>query len=315
VLELKYPNASPVPTGSHYLKSSATSWIGDMSNLSASATTMYLGTSTGIQRINPTSTSFEPPLINGTEAADVVASAGTIWASDYDGDEVRGVDEASGNVTAEVHLPKASAPEAIVAANGAIWVAEHNGGAVARIGPATTKVVATVNVGYPGNSGPQGLAYGAGSLWVSVPNSAQVVRINPTTNKVTAKVSTGVEMSPCGNIALGTTAAWVTGCLDDTWVARISLATNKVMRLIDMHARSIEPVAQGNTAWFLVGRDPDNTSSKRQHAYLVQLNSSDRVLHRDDLGARFTPGGTAIAFGSLWASSFTTPWVARIPLS
>jgi len=33
-----------------------------------------------------------------------------------------------------------------------------------------------------------------------------------------------------------------------------------------------------------------------------------------DLGSRFTPGGSTIAFGSLWASSFTTPWVARLPL-
>jgi streptogramin lyase len=323
VLELKYPKASPVPTGSQYIKSSATSWLGDVSDLSASASTMYVGTSTGIQRINPRSTSFEPPLIKGTEAADVVATDGTIWASDYDGDEVREVDEASGNVTAKVNLRPAStpegivaaaAPEGIVAADGAIWVAEHHGGAVARIDPATKKVVAIVNVGYTGSDGPQGLAYGAGSLWVSVPNIAQVVRIDPTTNKVTAKISTGLEMSPCGNIAVGTTSAWVTGCLDNTWVARISLATNKVVRQIDMHARSIQPVAQGDTAWFLVGRDPGDPSATRQHAYLVQLNSSDRVLHRYDLGSRFTPGGTAIAFGSLWASSFTTPWVARIPL-
>jgi hypothetical protein len=81
-----------------------------------------------------------------------------------------------------------------------------------------------------------------------------------------------------------------------------------------MHGRSIEPVAEGDTAWFLVGRDPDAASARYEHAYLVQLSSGDRVLHRYDLGSRFTPGGTAIAFGSLWASSFTTPWVARIPL-
>ena len=321
VLELTYPKASPVPAGSRFIKSSATSWNGDVSNLSASASTMYVGTATGIQRINPTSTSFEPPLVKGTPAADVVALDGAIWASDYDHDEVREVDEASGNVTAKVHLGSApegvvayAAPEGIVAADGAIWVAEHHGGAVARIDPTTKKVVATVNVTFPGSSGPQGLAYGAGSLWVSVPNSAQVVRIDPKTNKVVAKISTGLEMSPCGNIAVGTTSAWVTGCLDNTWVDRISLATNKVVRQIDMHARSIQPVAQGDTAWFLVGRDPGDPSATRQHAYLVQLNSSDRVLHRYDLGSRFTPGGTAIAFGSLWASSFTTPWVARIPL-
>ena len=313
VLELQYPKASPAPKGSRYIKASVATWRGDVSNLSASATTMYVATAAGIQRIDPTSNTFETPLIDGTPAADVAAADGKVWASDYYGDAVRGVDEVTGNVVKEVLLDSSSSPEGIVAAGGALWVAEHHGGAVARIDPTTGKVVAKVAVGSEGSSGAQAVDYGAGSLWVSVPGSGQVVRIDPTTNKVVAKIAVPVQMSPCGGIAIGTTTAWVTGCLDDTWVARISLATNKVVRLIDMHARSIEPVAEGNTAWFLVGRDPDVAS--KEHGYLVQLSSTDRVLHRYDLGARFTPGGTAIAYGSLWASSFTTPWVARIPLA
>jgi hypothetical protein len=146
-----------------------------------------------------------------------------------------------------------------------------------------------------------------------VPNLGQVVRIDPATQKIVARVQT-TTMEFCGGIAIGNTAAWVTSCLDGTLVARISLATNKIARVIDMGARSIAPVAQGDTVWFLVGRDPDNAATSKQHAYLVQLNSTDHVLHRYDVGPRFTPGGTTIAFGSLWASSFTTPWVARIPL-
>ncbi len=311
VLELRYPKASPVPKGSRYVKASTLFWTGDMSNLSASGSTMFVGTTTGIQRIDSASTTFGSPLLQDTEAADIAYADGLVWASDYDGDVVRAID-GSGAVKVTAKLPTGSSPEGIVAAAGSIWVAEHHGGAVARIDPSTGHVVAEVKAGAPGSSGPQGLAYGAGSLWVSVPNSSAVLRIDPTTNRVVARIPVGGPISPCGNFAVGKTSVWVTGCLDDSWVARISLAENKVVRLIDMHARSIEPVAQGDTAWFLVGRDPDTGS--REHSYLVQLSSRDRVLHRYDMGSRFTPGGTAIAFGSLWASSFTTPWVARIPL-
>ena len=311
-LELRYPKALPVPKGSRYIKAPTLFWTGDMSNLSASGSTMFVGTTTGIQRIDAASTSFRSPWLAGTAAADIAYADGLVWASDYYGDVVRAVNERTGAVKLTAKLPIGSAPEGVVAAAGAIWVAEHHGGGVARIDPASGQVIAQVKAGLAGSSGPQGLAYGAGSLWASDPNESQVVRIDPTTNRVVATIPVGGSMSPCGNIAIGKTSAWVTGCLDNTWVARISVTTNKVVRLIDMHARSIEPVAQGDTAWFLVGRDPD--TGTREHSYLVQLSSRDRVLHRYDLGSRFTPGGTAIAFGSLWASSFTTPWVARIPL-
>jgi len=314
ILELKYPKASAVPSGSRFIKAPAHTWIQDMSDLAASPTTMYVSTASGIQRIDPASNAFEQPLIPDSEAADVVYDQGRVWAADYDGDAVRAVDEATGAVVATVSLPAGSNPEGVVAAAGSIWVAEHHGGAIARIDPASGELVSSIVVGPTGSSGPQGLTYGAGSLWVSVPNLGQVVRIDPAPQKIVARVQTTPAMEPCGGIAVGGTAAWVTSCLDGTLVARISLATNKVARVIEMGARSIEPVAQGDTAWFLLGRDPDNAATRKQHAYLVQLSSTDHVLHRYDLGARFTPGGTAIGFGSLWASSFTTPWVARIPL-
>jgi len=309
VLELRYPNASPLPKGSRYIKSATQLGIDD-SDLAASSSTMYVATSQGLQRIDGASNAILSPWLANTDAEYIAYADGLVWASDYDGDVVRGVDESTGAVQLTVQLPMGSSPEGVVVADGAVWVAEHHAGAVARIDPSTGQVVAQVTAGLTGSSGPQGIAYGAGSVWVSVPNSSEVVRIDPATNRVLAKIHVPSPMSPCGGIAIGTTSAWVTGCFDNTWVARISIATNKVVRLIDMHARSIEPVAHGDSAWFLVGPDPD----LRHHAYLVQLSAADRVLHRYDLGARFTPGGTAIAFGSLWASSFATPWVARIPL-
>ena len=310
-LLLHYPKATAVPTGSRYLKATVSSWRSDASALSSSPSTMYVGNAVGLQRIDPAKNAFETPFVPLDNAANTAYANGLVWAGDYDSDVVRAIDETTGAVKKTVQLPVGSGPVGVVAADGAIWVAEHHGGVVARIDEATGKVVAQVKAGFAGPSGPEGLAYGAGSLWVSVPNSAQVVRINPTTNRVVAIIRVPI-MTPCGGIAVGTTSVWVTNCLDAPYVARISIKTNKVVRVIDMQALSVTPVAQGDTAWFLVGRDPDVPS--RDHGYLVQLSNTDKVLRRYDLGPRFTAGGTAIAFGSVWATSWTTPWVARVPL-
>src|SRR5215471_225266 len=70
-LNLKYPKASALPSGSRFLKAPVASWIQDMSDLSASATTMYVGTAAGIQRVNAASNAFKPQLLAGTDAQDI----------------------------------------------------------------------------------------------------------------------------------------------------------------------------------------------------------------------------------------------------
>jgi len=103
----------------------------------------------------------------------------------------------------------------------------------------------------------------------------------------------------------------VTSCLEETDVARIDPATNKVAAVLDVGGEVIQPAADGDTVWFVTGGDPDN--SPNTPGYLVQLRADDKVATRIALGRGFISGGAAVAFGSIWVSDFAHPRVIRIP--
>jgi YVTN family beta-propeller protein len=238
---------------------------------------------------------------------------GSVWVSDYNADQVYRLDAATGKQIAVVKLPPGSSPEGITDAGGAVWVADHHGGSISRIDPQTNKVAAKVVVGPPGSSGPQGIASGLGSVWVDVPNINSVVRIDPTTNKITAFIAFPFNMAPCGGIAVGTSAVWVTGCLDGTTVARIDPATNTIASILDVSGEVIQPAAVGNTVWFVASGDPDSTTALP--GYLIHLRGDDTVAASYELPVGFITGGTTVAFGSIWISDFSHPRVMRIPPS
>ena len=79
---------------------------------------------------------------------------GEIWASDFDADEVRVTDAATGTRPASV---RGARPEGVLFAHDAIWVALHNDGAVARIDPVSREVVETIGLHDATCCGPQGL--------------------------------------------------------------------------------------------------------------------------------------------------------------
>jgi streptogramin lyase len=283
-------------------------WGPDITDLAVAPDAVWV--SSGPFRIDPQTDAVSGPF-SSIESQDIGAGEGSIWASNWAEDTVRRLDPATGKETAVVKLPAGSAPEGIVDAAGAIWVATHHGGTVVRIDPATNRVAARVLLVWPGSSGPQGIAAGLGSVWVDVPNASAVFRIDPATNKVTAVIALPYSISPCGGIAVGQTAVWVTGCFDTGAVARIDPATNKVVSILDVGGLVIQPAADGDTVWFVVGGDPDQSPSTV--GYLVQLRADDTVARRIQLGSGFISGGTAVAFGSIWVSDFSHPRVIRIP--
>ena len=242
---------------------------------------------------------------------DIGAGEGSVWASDYNGSVVRRFDAATGKQLAEIRLPGGSAPEGIVDAGGAIWVATHHGGTLVRINPNTNKIAATVVLAFPGAGGPQGVAAGLGSIWVGTGRGV-VFRVDPSTNKIAAIIPSPTGMDPCGGIAVGATAVWVTSCLDDTKVARIDPATNKFVSVLDVGGKVVEPAADGDTVWFVAGGDPD--SSPNASAYLIRLRADDTVAARIQLPTGFISGGAAVAFGSVWIMDFAHPRVIRVPL-
>jgi streptogramin lyase len=302
------PAASPLPGGARTLSMPATAWSADITDLAVAPDAVWV--SSGPFRIDPQTNTASGPF-SSVESQDIGVGEGSVWASNWAEDAVRRLDATTGKETAVVKLPAGSAPEGIVDAAGAIWVATHHGGTVVRIDPATNRVAATVPLVSPGSSGPQGIAVGLGSVWVDVPRADAVFRIAPATNKVTAVIALPFSISPCGGIAVGQTAVWVTGCLDVGTVARIDPATNKVVSILDVGGLVIQPAADGDSVWFVTGGDPDQ--SPNTVGYLVQLRADDTVARRIQLGPGFISGGTAVAFGSIWVSDFAHPRVIRIP--
>lgn len=302
------PPAMPLPAGTTTLALKTDSWGPDITDLALTPDAVW--TASGLFRIDPTTATVTGPFTE-IGSGDIGAGEGSVWASDYNGSVVRRFDAATGKQLAEIRLPGGSAPEGIVDAGGAIWVATHHGGTLVRINPNTNKIAATVVLAFPGAGGPQGVAAGLGSIWVGTGRGV-VFRVDPSTNKIAAIIPSPTGMDPCGGIAVGATAVWVTSCLDDTKVARIDPATNKFVSVLDVGGKVVEPAADGDTVWFVAGGDPD--SSPNASAYLIRLRADDTVAARIQLPNGFISGGAAVAFGSVWIMDFAHPRVIRVPL-
>jgi YVTN family beta-propeller protein len=306
----KLPAAQPLPAGTTTLTLPTNDWPGvDVGKLALADSAVW--TASGLWRIDPTTNAVSGPLTTSDQSENIGTGEGSVWASDFGHDLIRRYDAATGQLLAVIQLPAGSAPAGITDANGAIWVADHHGGTVSRIDPVTNKVVANIKVGTAGASGgPHGIAAGLGSVWVGVGTANSVVRIDPATNTIQAMIRmTGNVAEPCGGVAVGQTAVWITSCLDLPMVARIDPATNKVASILNV-GYVVDPVADGDTVWFVTGGDP---GLPPHSASLIHLGADDSVKARYALDTGFISGGTALAFGSIWLSDWNKPLVLRIP--
>jgi YVTN family beta-propeller protein len=311
ITKLALPAAQPLPSSTATLTLPTSDWAISVGDLALTDSAVW--TAGGLWQIDPTTNAASGPLTSSGQSGDIGTGEGSVWASDYNNDLVRRYDPVTGQLQAVIQLPAGSSPEDITDADGAIWVADHHGGTISRIDPATNTVVANVKVGPTGASGPQGIATGLGSVWVTLGNIDSIVRVDPATNTVQARIAMPRQaMSPCGGFAVGQTAVWVTSCLDGTLVARIDPARNKVAAILDVGGKVIQPVADGNTVWFVAGGDPDLAPTS---ASVLHVDADDRVLTRYALPKGFISGGAAVAFGSIWLTDFTKPLVLRIPNS
>jgi len=280
-------------------------------NVTLAATSDAVWTAAGPYRIDAKSGAVTGPFTTGTEN-DVGVGDGSVWVSDYHADLVHRLDASTGKQVAVIKLPKGGNPEGIAVTQNAVWVAEHHLGNVTRIDPKTNRIVATVLVGPPGDGGPQEVAFGFGSLWADVPNNNSLVRVDPKTNTIAAFVTFPSNMIPCGGIAIGRTAVWVTGCPDvKKKIARVDPKTNAIASILAIGGGAYQAYADRDTVWFVAGADPDN--SPNAPAYLMQLRADDTVARRIALSRGFVSGGLTVAFGSVWFSDLYNPVVIRLP--
>jgi virginiamycin B lyase len=230
-----------------------------------------------------------------------------LWATDSDAAVIYRVDPET--LTLAASIPAGQSPKGVLATAAGVWVADVHGGAVLRIDPATNKVVATTTVGPTGNSGPNWLAEGLDSIWVGIPNNTTIARIDPVTNKVQATIQTLLSIPPCGGLAVGTDAAWITGCSSTGLMARVDPTSNAIVATLDLGGFGYNPTLMDGIPWISVNTGDATTG------FIVRINPAtntiDRVLRP---GSSFGGGGDiVVAFGSVWVVDGYYNSVLRLP--
>ena len=239
----------------------------------------------------------------------LAASADGLWATNGDASLLDRVDPTTLKVAAKI--PAGLAAKGVLATADAVWVADVHDGSVLRFNPATNKVVETVTVGPTGTSGPNWLADGLGSIWVDIPNNGTIVRIDPVTNNVQATIPAPVNVTPCGGIAVGTAAVWVTSCSAGSILARVDPASNTVVATLDLRGFGYNPTLIDDVPWVSVD------TGAADSGFLARIdpatNTIDRVLVP---GPSFGGGGDIVlAGGSVWVVDGYNNTVLRLPFS
>jgi virginiamycin B lyase len=239
----------------------------------------------------------------------LAANADGLWATDSDANLVYRADPATLKLVKEI--PAEFAPKGVAATDAGVWVALTHSGAVIRIDPTTNKIAGTVTIGPTGPSGPNWLASGLGSIWVDVPNNATVARISPVTDRVQATISAPYPVVPCGGIAVGTSAVWVTSCSAGNLMTRIDPASNRVVATIDMGGLGFVPVLIDDRPWVSVDTGtPDG-------GFIARIDPATNVIDRVvSPGASFGGGGDiVVAAGSVWVVDGYHNTVIRLQMS
>lgn len=239
----------------------------------------------------------------------IAADASGVWVTDWVTGKIFRVDPATLEVAETIMAGVGS--KGVLITDAGVWIADTRGGAVLRIDPATNKVAATVSVGPTGSGGPNWLAAGLASVWVDVPNNGTVARIDPATDTLQATIDAPEGFVPCGGIAVGTDAVWVTGCADQKRLIVIDPSRNAVRATIQLDGFAYYPTMINGAPWVALNRE------QADNGQIVRINpvtdSVDRVLVP---GTSFHGGGNlVVAAGSVWVFDDLHGALLRLPLS
>ena len=138
----------------------------------------------------------------GTQPAEVVAAAGSVWVTNSGDATVQRFNSETFRQGPIKLFNVARRPVGITYSDSAIWVANAGDAVVTRIDPSSG---ATLQI--PVGEGPSALASGSGAVWVANTTAGTVSRIDPKSNRVVATIEIG--NTPSG-IAVADGFVWVT---------------------------------------------------------------------------------------------------------
>jgi streptogramin lyase len=301
-------NATPLPSAV-VVEPTASIPVTGVVALATDGTSVWLFTADGkLMRIDPLTNSIAATatLSPATDAYQSLAgdSAG-LWVTDWDARKLLRFDPVTLRATASIDV--GSEPKGVLVTSAAVWVANTRGGSVQRIDPKTNKIVATITAGPTGPSGPNWLARGFGSIWTGIPNTGSVVRINEKTNAIEATIPIAGPASPCGGLAVNSTAVWITSCDGGPLVTQIDPATNTVSGTIDLGGRAYTFATVADRPWI------SPTAGQ-----IVRLDPASHAVDRvvaPGLGFASGGGDVVVAAGSMWVMDWASNRVLRLPIA
>ena len=302
------PSASIVPFPSPILvEPTAMIPITGPVTLATDGTSVWSYTVAGdVVRIDPLTNKIVATARPAPETNDLQSLAGNetgLWVTDWTASKLFRLDPQT--LRAVTSIGTAGQSKGVLITRDAVWVANTRGGSVERIDPNTNTVSTRIPLGPVGPSGPNWLAEGLGSLWVGVPNNSTVFRIDQATNKVQAAIKVDPPASPCGGLAVGSTAVWITSCDGSSFVAQIDPVTNLVVATIDLRGKGYTFAMIGDRPWVASTNDQIVRIDPISHAV-------DRVVTP---GPGFSGGGdVVVAAGSLWIVDYAADRILRLPL-
>jgi glutamine cyclotransferase len=303
------PSASAVPFPSPILvEPTVVIPITGPVSLATDGTSVWSYTAAGdVVRIDPLTNKIVATARPAPETNDLQSLAGNesgLWVTDWTASKLFRLDPQT--LRAVTSIGTAGQSKGVLITRDAVWVANTRGGSVERIDPKTTTVISRIPLGPIGPSGPNWLAEGLGSLWVGVPNNSTVFRIDQATNRVQAAITVDPPASPCGGLAVGSTAVWVSSCDGSSFVAQIDPVTNVVVATIDLRGKGYTFAMIGDRPWVASTNDQIVRLDPISHAV-------DRVVTP---GPGFSGGGdVVVAAGSLWIVDFSANRILRLPLA
>jgi YVTN family beta-propeller protein len=209
-----------------------------------------LGGSGVVSRIDPASgvITATTTLSPSTDEYQAIAADGVgVWITDWTTGRVVRLDPSSLTVIATIAVGQA--PKGVVVDSTGVWVALTRGGAVVRIDASTNLVATSIPVGLAGLEGPNWLASRAGALWVGVPNTKSVYELDEARGAVTATIPVPGPAVPCGGLAIGVTAVWVTSCDNTQALARIDPNTRTVS-ILELDGLAYSVIIVNSRPWF-----------------------------------------------------------------
>lgn len=277
-----------------------------------------------VSRVDPTSNEVVATIKVGESSGPLVVADGAVWVSSYETGTVTRLDPVSNTVAATIHA--GVTPDWMVAGHGSVWVANYNSGTVTRIDPGRNAVSATIEVGQgprwlavaddavwvstydsvmridPASSEvvatvelerPGSLVVTSQAVWAAIPEG--VVRVDPRSNAV------------AGSVELDEPPGWLAVVEGEVWAS----IGDRVVRLAEAgDAVAAEVQLEGNADWRGAGAGELWVTSSGSGTVTQVRASAAEVTASYAVDGR--PGFVVVDDDAAWVASEQAGTVTRI---